>query len=335
MLLSPELNLTLRPMQYPQFFKLYKDSIKNIWTTEEIDFSIDFEHIRDKLNPKEAHLIKRLVAFFATADHLVAHNLVLNFYKHINSPEYRMFLGKQLFDEMLHVETYLLLVDNYLPDPAERAEAFDAYKNIPSVKLKADFCFKYMDSIHHLDKLDTTKKQQQFLENLICFASCVEGLFFFGSFAYVYFLRNKGLLPGLATATNWVFRDETMHIEAAMQAIAAIRTEYPALFTKELETRIEDMINEAVEVEMAFCEDALSMGVSGLSPKLMKEYLRYCADQRLVQLGLGKKYMAKNPFPFMVLQDVQPLTNFFEKRVTEYQKGFGSSKEAIVFDESF
>mgnify|MGYP003352491616 FL=1 len=219
MLLSPELNLTLRPMQYPQFFKLYKDSIKNIWTTEEIDFSIDYEHIRDKLNPKEAHLIKRLVAFFATADNLVAHNLVLNFYKHVNSPEYRMFLGKQLFDEMLHVETYLLLVDNYLPDLAERAEAFDAYKNIPSVKLKADFCFKYMDSIHHLDKLDTPKKRQQFVENLICFAACVEGLFFFGSFAYVYFLRNKGLLPGLATATNWVFRDETMHIEAAMQAI--------------------------------------------------------------------------------------------------------------------
>jgi ribonucleoside-diphosphate reductase beta chain len=335
MLLSPELNLTLRPMQYPQFFKLYKDSIKNIWTTEEIDFSIDYEHLRDKLNPKEAHLIKRLVAFFATADNLVAHNLVLNFYKHINSPEYRMFLGKQLFDEMLHVETYLLLVDNYLPDLAERAEAFDAYKTIPSVKLKANFCFKYMDSIHHLNKLDTTPKRHQFVENLICFAACVEGLFFFGSFAYVYFLRNKGLLPGLATATNWVFRDETMHIEAAMQAIQSIKSEYPELFTKELEERVESMIEEAIEVEMAFCEDVLSFGVSGLSPKLMKEYLCYCADQRLVQLGMNKKYFAKNPFPFMVLQDVQPLTNFFEKRVTEYQKGFGASKESVVFDESF
>jgi len=236
---------------------------------------------------------------------------------------------------MLHVETYLLLVDNYLPDLAERAEAFDAYKNIPSVKLKADFCFKYMDSIHHLDKLDTTQKRLQFLENLICFASCVEGLFFFGSFAYVYFLRNKGLLPGLATATNWVFRDETMHIEAAMQAIQSIKSEYPELFTKELEERIEAMIDEAIEVEMAFCEDVLTFGVSGLSPKLMKEYLCYCADQRLQQLGMNKKYFAKNPFPFMVLQDVQPLTNFFEKRVTEYQKGFGASKESVVFDESF
>src|SRR3954463_2250037 len=155
MILNPELNLTLRPMKYPQFFQLYKDSLKNIWTTDEIDFSVDFEHLRDKLSPGEAHLIKRLVAFFATADNLVAHNLVLNFYKHINSPEYRMFLGKQLFDEMLHVETYLLLVDNYIPDADERKAAFDAYQTIPSIKQKADFCFKYMESIDSLDKLDT------------------------------------------------------------------------------------------------------------------------------------------------------------------------------------
>lgn len=227
MILSSNLSLTLRPMKYPEFFKMYKDSIKNIWTTDEIDFSVDFEHLRDKLTPQEAHLIKRLVAFFATADNLVAHNLVLNFYKHLNSPEYRMFLGKQLFDEMLHVETYLLLVDNYIPEAEERKAAFDAYQTVPSVEQKANFCFKYMDSIQNLDVLDTTEKRKQFLENLICFAACVEGLFFFGSFAYVYFLRSKGLLPGLATATNWVFRDETLHIEGAMAAIRVIRTEYP------------------------------------------------------------------------------------------------------------
>lgn len=335
MILNTELNLTLRPMQYPQFFKLYKDSIKNIWTTDELDFSIDFEHLRDKLNPKESHLIKRLVAFFATADNLVAHNLVLNFYKHLNSPEYRMFLGKQLFDEMLHVETYLLLVDNYLPDPVERAEAFDAYRSIPSVKLKADFCFKYMDSIDQIDKTDTDAKKKQFLQNLICFAACVEGLFFFGSFAYVYFLRSKGLLPGLAAATNWVFRDETMHIEAAMAAIQVIREEYPHLFDESLQKLTENMIEEAIDVEMQFCSDALSLGVSGISPQMMKDYLMYCADNRLVQLGYPKKYLTKNPFPFMVLQDVQSLTNFFEKRVTEYQKGFSANKQAIVFDESF
>lgn len=335
MILNPELNLTLRPMQYPEFFQLYKDSIKNIWTTDELDFSIDYEHLRDKVTPQEAHLIKRLVAFFATADNIVAHNLVLNFYKHVNSPEYRMFLGKQLFDEMLHVETYLLLVDNYIPDMAERTEAFDAYKTIPSVKRKADFCFKYMDNIEQLDKLDTDEKRRQFVENLVCFAACVEGLFFFGSFAYVYYLRSRGLLPGLATATNWVFRDETIHIEGAMKAIAAIRMEYPHLFDAAMEKKIHVMIEEALEVEMAFCSDALSQGVTGLSPALMYEYLQYVADQRLVQLGFKKRYMAKNPFSFMLLQDVQPLTNFFEKKVTEYQKGFETKASSVVFDAAF
>jgi ribonucleoside-diphosphate reductase beta chain len=236
---------------------------------------------------------------------------------------------------MLHVETYLLLVDNYLPDVDERAEAFDAYRSIPSVKLKADFCFKYMDSIEQLDKLDSDPKRRQFVENLICFAACVEGLFFFGSFAYVYFLRNKGLLPGLATATNWVFRDETMHIHAAMEAVSAIRKEYPQIFDAELEAKVKLMIQEALDVEMAFCADVLSFGISGMSAPLMKEYLQYCADQRLVHLGYKKVYNSRNPFPFMVLQDVQPLTNFFEKRVTEYQKGFGSSRDAVVFNEAF
>lgn len=334
-ILDSELDLTLRPMKYPQFFQLYKNSIKNTWTTDEIDFSVDFEHLRDKISPQESHLIKRLVAFFATADNLVAHNLVLNFYKHVNSPEYRMYLGRQLAEEMLHVETYLLLVDNYIPDAEERRQAFDAFKNVPSVRMKADFCFKYMDSIESLDKLDTDEKRRQFVMNLICFAACVEGLFFFGSFAYVYFLRNKGLLPGLATATNWIFRDESMHIDGAMSVIQSIRKEYPEVFDADLESRVQQMIEEALAVEMNFCTDALSFGVTGMSPTLMKEYLQYVADQRLQQLGFKKKYLSQNPFSFMVLQDVQPLTNFFEKRVTEYTKGFESNKGGVVFDEAF
>lgn len=335
MLLNSELDLTLRPMKYPQFFQLYKNSIKNIWTTEEIDFSVDFEHLRDRITPQEAHLIKRLVAFFATADNIVAHNLVLNFYKHVNSPEYRMFLGRQLAEEMLHVETYLLLVDNYIPDANERNAAFDAYQTVESIRLKAQFCFKYMDSINNLDKLDSDEKRGQFLENLICFAACVEGLFFFGSFAYVYYLRNKGLLPGLATATNWVFRDESLHIEGAMAVVSEIRKEYPQLFNASLEAKTRAMIQEAIDVEMTFCQDALSDGVTGLSPTLMRQYLENVADQRFVQLGFAKHYHTKNPFSFMVLQDVQPLTNFFEKRVTEYAKGFESNRSAVTFAETF
>ena len=335
MILSTDLDLTLRPMKYPQFFQMYKNSIKNIWTTDELDFSIDYEHLRDRLTPQEAHMIKRLVAFFATADNVVAHNLVLNLYKHVNSPEYRMFLGKQLFDEMLHVETYLLLVDSYIPEEDERKAAFDAFKNVPSIEQKAKFCFKYMDSIDNIDKVDTDEKRLQFLENLICFAACVEGLFFFGSFAYVYFLRSKGLLPGLAAATNWVFRDETLHIQGAMAVIDEIRKEYPQLFTPRLQNMVETMIDEAIQVEMNFCNDALSLGVNGMSPKMMQEYLEYVGDQRLTQLGYPKKYFSKNPFSFMVLQDLQPLTNFFEKRVTEYQKGFQTNRGSVVFNESF
>ncbi len=335
MILDTDLDLTLRPMKYPQFFQMYRNSLKNIWTTDELDFSVDFEHLRDRISPKEAHLIKRLVAFWATADNIVAHNLVLNFYKHVNSPEYRMFLGKQLFDEMLHVETYLLLVDNYIPDINERKEAFDAYKTVPSVQAKADFCFKYMDSINDLDKLDTPEKRKQFVMNLICFAACVEGLFFFGSFSYVYFLRSKGLLPGLATATNWIFRDESMHIDGAMGAVAAIKVDYPELFDKKLEQDVYQMLAEAIEVELKFCEDALEMGVSGMSPVLMRQYLEFCADARLVQLGFEKRYNVSNPFSFMMLQDVQPLTNFFEKRVTEYQKGLTVKVDDISFDVAF
>jgi ribonucleoside-diphosphate reductase beta chain len=335
MILDQKIDLTLRPMKYPQFFEMYKDSIKNFWTTDELDFSVDYEHLRDKVTPQEAHLIRRLVAFFATADNLVAHNLVLNFYKHINSPEYRMFLGKQLFDEMVHVEAYLLLVDNYIPDMQERKQSFDAYENIPSIKLKADFCFKYMDSIEKLDVLDSPQKKQQFIENLICFAACVEGLFFFGSFAYVYFLRSKGLLPALATATNWVFRDETLHIDGAMAVIRVLRKEYPELFTRDLHQRVCRMVDEAIHVEMSFCKDALEFGVSGMSEAHMKDYLEYVADQRLNQMGYEKRYHKANPFPFMLLQDLQPLTNFFEKRVTEYQKGMDAHHSSIVFDEAF
>lgn len=335
MLLDSHLELTLRPMRYPQFFQLYRDSLKNIWTTDEIDFSVDLAHLRDRVRPEEAHLIKRLVAFFATADNIVAHNLVLNLYKHINSPEFRMFLGKQLFDEMLHVETYLLLVDTYLPDPDERAEAFSAYQQVPSVKLKADFAFRYMDAIQDLDRLDTDAKRRQFVINLICYAACVEGLFFFGSFAYVYFLRSKGLLPGLATATNWVFRDESMHITGAMKVLEAIRGEYPALFDAELDALIHRMIDEAIAVELQFCEDVLQFGVTGLSKGQMHQYLQHCADLRLQDMGLAPRFRVSNPFPFMMLQDVQPLTNFFEKRVTEYQKGLDFKVEKMSFEEAF
>src|SRR6218665_52012 len=208
MILNPGFDLTLRPMKYPVYFEMFKNGIKNTWTVDEVDFSTDLVDLHSKMKPSEKHLIHRLVAFFATGDSIVGNNLVLNLYKHVNSPEARLYLSRQLYEEALHVQFYLTLLDNYIPDPSEREKAFAAVDNIPSIKAKADFCFKWMDSINTLDRIETIEDRRKFLMNLICFANCIEGLFFFAAFAYVYFLRSKGLLAGLATGTNWVFRDE-------------------------------------------------------------------------------------------------------------------------------
>ncbi len=332
MLLDPGFDLTLRPMKYPAFYEMYKNAIKNTWTVEEVDFSTDVMDIRDKFLPSEQHMLNRLVAFFATGDSIVSNNLVLNLYKHINSPEGRMYLSRQLYEEALHVQFYLTLLDTYLPDVAEREAAFAAVHNIPSVKKKAEFCFKWMDSINDLDVLRTREDRKQFLLNIVCFAACIEGLFFFGAFAYVYFLRSKGLLNGLAAGTNWVFRDESCHMGFAFEVMHTVREEEPELFDVDLQLRIREMMQDAVACELQFAEDLLGQGVPGLSLVDMHTYLQFVADQRLVDLGLKPLYGAKNPFSFMEQQDVQELTNFFERRVSAYQVGVSGE---VSFDEAF
>lgn len=336
-LLDPGFALTLRPMRYPAFYEMYKDAIRNTWTVEEIDFGIDLNDLRHKLTAADRHLIERLVAFFATGDSIVANNLVLNLYQHINAPEARMYLSRQVYEEALHVQFYLTLLDAYIPDPVRRAEAFDAIENIPSINAKAAFCFKWMDSVQELQRLDTRDQRRAFLLNLICFACCIEGLFFFAAFAYVWFLRSRGLLPGLASGTNWVFRDESGHMAFALEVIRTVRKEDPGLFDAGMERDVRAMLREAVEVEAAFADDVLSggplqEGVLGLSPREMRQYLEYVADLRLSALGLAPEFGASNPFPFMDLQDVQELTNFFERRVSAYQIGISG---AVGFDDAF
>jgi ribonucleoside-diphosphate reductase beta chain len=330
-LLEPGLNLTLRPMAYPQFFEMYRAAIKNTWTVEEVDFGTDLADLA-KMTPAERHLIQRLVAFFATGDSIVANNLVLNLYKHVNAPEARMYLSRQLYEEALHVQFYLTLLDTYVPDHAERQRAFAAVESIPSIRTKAAFCLRWIDSIHGLERLDTRAHRRQFLLNVIAFAACIEGLFFFGAFAYVYFLRSKGLLHGLAAGTNWVFRDESAHMAFAFEVVATVRREEPALFDAELEAEVRAMLAEAIACELQFAEDLLSGGVAGLSPTEMREYLEYCADQRLATLGFTRQYGAKNPFGFLALQDVQEVTNFFERRVSAYQVGVEGE---VAFDAAF
>jgi len=320
-LLDPGFCLSLRPMTYPAFFEMYRQGIKNTWTVEEVDFSTDSGDLRQKMTDAERHLVYRLVAFFATGDSIVANNLVLNLYKHINAPEARMYLSRQLYEEALHIQFYLTLLDTYVPDQEERFRAFAAIENIPSIRSKAAFCLRWLDSIYSLERLETRADRRQFVLNLICFAACIEGLFFFAAFAYVYFLRSRGLLHGLAGGTNWVFRDESCHMAFAFEVVKTVRREEPGLFDEEMAAAVYAMLDDAIACETLFAEDLLSAGVAGLSLRDMRRYLEFCADQRLTTLGLKRRYGARNPFPFMDLQDVPELANFFERRVSAYQVG--------------
>ena len=332
MLLDPGFNLTLRPMRYPVFFEMYKNAIKNTWTVDEVDFSSDVSDLKTKLKPAEQFLIKRLVAFFATGDSIVSNNLVLNLYKHINSPEARLYLSRQLYEEALHVQFYLTLLDTYVPDMKEREQAFSAIENIPSIKKKGDFCFKWMDTIQNLNLLETQEDRRKFIMNMMCFASCIEGLFFFAAFAYVYFLRSKGLLQGLATGTNWVFRDESAHMEFAFEVFSTAVREEPSLFDERMKDLFKVMLEEAIDCELNFAGEFLSQGVAGLTVKDMKTYLQFVADQRFERVGMPRIYNVKNPFDFMQLQDTQELANFFERRVSAYQVGVSGN---VSFDEAF
>jgi ribonucleoside-diphosphate reductase beta chain len=331
-ILTPGFELTLRPMRYPQFYDYYLNAIKNSWRVEEISFNTDTADIREKLSPAEQHVVSRLIAFFATGDNIVGNNLVLNLYKHVNSPEARMYYSRQIFEEALHVQFYLTLLDNYLPDDNERYKAFAAIQSIPSIKKKADFCFNWIDGITKLDKLDTIEKKQQFLMNLITFAAAIEGCFFFGAFAYVYYLRSKGLLHGLASGTNWVFRDETMHIDVAFEIVRVVRQEYPQLWTSQMETMVISMLEEAIACEFQFAEDVLQLGVAGMSKNDMLTYLKFTADQRLVRLGIKEQFGGKNPFPFIDLQGMDEITNFFERTVSSYQNAVPGT---VNFDTDF
>lgn len=331
-ILDPGHCLTLRPMAYPKFFEMYRDAIKNTWTVEEVDFGTDVSDLEQKMTDAERHLIERLVAFFATGDSIVANNLVLNLYKHINAPEARMYLSRQLYEEALHVQFYLTLLDTYVPDAEDRHRAFAAVERIPSIQKKAAFCMKWIDSVQGLERLETREDRKQFLLNLICFAACIEGLFFFGAFAYVYFLRSRGLLHGLAAGTNWVFRDESAHMAFAFEVVNTVRREEPELFDDALLASVRAMLEEAIECETQFAEDLLGHGVVGISVSDVRRYLEYCADQRLTTLGIPKRYHAKNPFSFLDLQDVQEVTNFFERRVSAYQVGVTGE---VVLDAAF
>ena len=259
----PGMDLTLRPMRYPHFFDRFRDAIKNTWTVEEVDLHSDLADLA-KLSPAERHLVTRLVAFFATGDTIVANNLVLNLYQHVNSPEARLYLSRQLFEEAVHVQFYLTLLDTYVPDEAERAQAFAAVENIPSIRRKAEFCFRWIDSLSELRELRTAADRRAFLLNLICFAACIEGLFFYGAFAYVYFLRSRGLLQraGLRHQLGVPRRVDAHGVRLRRRRHGA-RRRSRTCSTTSWRGRCGEMLAEAVECEVQFAEDLLGRGVSG------------------------------------------------------------------------
>lgn len=332
-ILDPGFDLNLRPMKYPELYEMYTLSTqKNHWSVTEVNFSQDKEHLRRRLNPAQRHLVARLVAFFATGDNIVANNLVLNLYKHVNSPEARQYYSRQLFEESVHVDFYLKLVEAYIEDEDERAAAFKAVDNIPSIKMKSDFMHKWIQKLVDMDRIKNDADKKTFLMGLIVFACAVEGLFFMGAFSYVYYLRSKGLLPGLAEGTDWVFRDETMHMNFAFMIIDIIRREDPHLFDADLEVQVHEMFAEAIECEMQFCVDSTELGILGFTAVDMRQFLQFHADRRAERLGMTPVYRAVQPFDFMVLQDLQPLVNFFERRVTEYQ---ANAAGEVSFEEEF
>ena len=272
------------------------------------------------------------MAFFATGDSIVSNNLVLNLYQHINAPEARMYLSRQLYEEALHVQFYLTLLDNYIPDMAEREAAFAAVENIPSIRAKAEFCFKWIDSIQDLDRIETPAQRKQFLLNLICFATLHRGPVLLRRVR----LRVLPALEGPAQRARrrhqlGVPRRERAHElrargrrHGAQGAARAVRRRPRSRHPRDA--------REAVECEHLFAADVLGEGVPGMSLADTRTYLEYVADQRLAQLGYGIEFGSKNPFSFMELQDVQELSNFFERTVSSYQIGVAGD---VAFDEEF
>jgi ribonucleoside-diphosphate reductase beta chain len=288
----------LLPIKYPEIWEMYKKTEASFWTAEEIDLSDDQKHW-DGLNDGERHFISHVLAFFAASDGIVNENLAVNFMREVQLPEARCFYGFQIMMENIHSETYALLIDSYIKDPVEKDRLFNAIETVPCVKRKADWALRWIDG-------------GNFAERLVAFAA-VEGIFFSGSFCSIFWLKKRGLMPGLTFSNELISRDEGMHCEFACLL-------YRMLENKLSEEAVQSIIRDAVEIEKEFVTDALPVALIGMNAKLMSQYIEFVADRWLVELGYSKIYNTTNPFDFMEMISLQGKTNFFEKRVGDYQK---------------
>lgn len=307
------------PIQHHDIWSWYKKQEACFWTAEEIDLHQDLSDWSNKLNADEKYFIKHILAFFAASDGIVNENLAENFVNEVQYSEAKFFYGFQIMMENIHSETYSLLIDTYVKDPQEKDKLFKAIEVFPSIREKADWALKWIES-------------PSFAERLIAFAA-VEGIFFSGAFCSIFWLKKRGLMPGLTFSNELISRDEGMHCDFA------VHLHNHHLKNKVSESRIKDIIVDALNIEREFITESLPVSLIGMNAKLMTQYLEFVTDRLLVELGCSKVYNATNPFDFMDMISLQGKTNFFEKRVSEYQKAGVLNKESgeakISFDAEF
>ncbi len=309
----------LFPIEHNDIWQMYKQAEASFWTAEEIDLSPDLSDW-EKLNDGERHFIKHILAFFAASDGIVNENLGVNFLTEVQYPEAKCFYGFQIMMENIHSETYSLLIDTYVKDPKEKDYLFNALDTVPCVQKKGEWALRWINS-------------ENFVERLVAFAA-VEGIFFSGSFCSIFWLKKRGLMPGLSFSNELISRDEGLHCEFA----CLLYTKY--IKNKLSQERVHEIILDAVAIEKEFITEALPVALIGMNARLMQQYIEYVADFWLERLGYDKYYGADNPFDFMTTISLQGKTNFFEKRVAEYQKAgvmSGGEKEGVKFslDEDF
>jgi ribonucleoside-diphosphate reductase beta chain len=305
----------LFPIEHEDIWKLYKQQEACIWTAEEIDLGQDITDWEHKLNNDEQHFIKNVLAFFAASDGIVNENLAMNFVNEVQYTEAKFFYGFQIMMENIHSETYSLLIDTYIKDREEQMHLFRAVDTIPAIKKKADWAIKWINS-------------ESFVERLVAFAA-VEGIFFSGSFCSIFWLKKRGLMPGLTFSNELISRDEGMHCDFACHL-------YNSHIEKKIsEKKLKEIIVSALEIEKEFILEALPVRLIGMNSDLMSQYLEFVTDRLLVALGCSKVYNVANPFDFMENIAIQGKTNFFEKRVAEYQKAGVHNKAEEELDSAF
>lgn len=309
---------TVFPIKYPDLWSLYKKAVGSFWTAEEIDLGADAADWA-RLDENEKHFIKMVLAFFASSDGIVMENINLNFGTDVQIPEARAFYAYQTFNESIHGETYSLMIDKLVDAKAEKDRLFRAVETVPAVKRKATWALKWMGADGHDPK--------PFAQRLVAFA-CIEGIFFSGSFCSIFWLKKRGLLPGLCFSNELISRDEGLHLEFAVALFHHLR-EQPTRDT------ILEIILDAVSIEESFITEALPCKLIGMDAEQMKQYIRFVADRLLKQLGLAPHWEVENPFPWMENIALEGKTNFFEKRVGDYSKHMVTEGDSVRFDEEF